>query len=285
MASPEVQILCTVIVLIAFALIGGLISKKSSGSRPVLKKDEFLKFPLILKTALTHNTAVYRFGLPGAKDVLGLPIGQHISVRGVIGGKEIMRSYTPTSLDTDAEGHFELLIKSYPQGNISKMFGELKIGDSIEVRGPKGFYEYLPDVFNHIGMVAGGTGISPMYQIIKAIAADPTDETKVTLIYGNQTEEDMLLKAELDNIAASRPNQFKVHYMLDRPPTAGWNGGVGYITQDIMKQHLPNPTEDGIQLLVCGPPGMVSSVKRAAVALGYEKPKPISKMGDQVFVF
>lgn len=285
MTSPEVQILCTIIVLIAFALIGGLISKKNSNSSPVLKKDEFQEFPLILKTALTHNTAVYRFGLPGARDVLGLPIGQHISVRGVINGKEIVRSYTPTSLDTDAEGYFELLIKSYPQGNISKMFGELKIGDSIQVRGPKGFYEYLPDVFTHIGMIAGGTGISPMYQIVKAIAADPTDRTKVTLIYGNQTEEDMLLKAELDRIVASRPEQFKVHYMLDRPPTTGWTGGIGYVTQEVMEQYLPKATEDGIQLLVCGPPGMVSSVKKASVALGYEKAKPISKMGDQVFVF
>ncbi|CAR28218.1 hypothetical protein ZYGR_0N07100 [Zygosaccharomyces rouxii] len=285
MASPEVQIACTVVALLVFALVGGLIAKKNSGPKAILKKDEFQKFTLILKTSLSHNTAVYRFGLPGAEDVLGLPIGQHISIRGVINGKEIVRSYTPTSLDTDAQGFFELLIKSYPQGNISKMFGELEIGDKIEVRGPKGFYEYAPNVFNHIGMVAGGTGISPMYQIIKAIASDPSDKTKVSLIYGNQNEEDILLKAELDTIVASRPDQFKVFYLLDNPPKEGWNGGAGYVTQDIMKTHLPNPKGDGTQLLVCGPPGLVSAVKRSAVALGYEKAKPISKMGDQVFVF
>lgn len=285
MASPEVQIVCTVVILLVFAVVGGLVAQNNSGPKTVLRKDEFQKFTLILKTSLTHNTAVYRFGLPGANDVLGLPIGQHISIRGVINGKEIVRSYTPTSLDTDAQGYFELLIKSYPQGNVSKMFSELEIGDTIEVRGPKGFYEYAPNVFKHIGMVAGGTGISPMYQIIKAIASDPTDKTKVSLIYGNQSEEDILLKAELDTIVKTRPDQFHVYYLLDNPPKEGWEGGVGYVTQDIIKTHLPNPKEEGTQLLVCGPLGMVSAVKRSAVALGYEKAKPISKMGDQVFVF
>jgi len=48
--------------------------------------------------------------LPNPNDVLGLPIGQHISVRAVINGKEIMRSYTPTSSDDDL-GHFDLMIK------------------------------------------------------------------------------------------------------------------------------------------------------------------------------
>ena len=52
----------------------------------------------------------YRFSLPNPEAVLGLPIGQHISVQAEIGGKQVMRSYTPTSSDDD-KGHFDLLIK------------------------------------------------------------------------------------------------------------------------------------------------------------------------------
>lgn len=52
----------------------------------------------------------YRFALPTPESTLGLPIGQHISVQAEIGGKQIMRSYTPTSSDDD-KGHFDLLIK------------------------------------------------------------------------------------------------------------------------------------------------------------------------------
>lgn len=283
MADNIVRAVIAVIVLVAVAFVGKVLSKRQ---RPaVLIPDKFQEFPLIMKTNLTHNTALYRFGLPGAEDVLGLPIGQHISIRAEIDGKEILRSYTPTSLDSDAQGYFELLVKTYEKGNISKVIGELNIGDKIQVRGPKGFYQYMPNMYTHIGMVAGGTGISPMYQIIKAISTNPADKTKVYLVYGNVTEDDILLKAELDAIVSSNPDQFKVRYLLDKPPADEWTGGVGYVTEEVMKEHLPSANQPSVQLLICGPRPMVSSVKKSAMVLGFEKAKPISKMGDQVFVF
>ena len=52
----------------------------------------------------------YRFKLPHPEDVLGLPTGQHIFVSAEINGKEVRRSYTPTSNDDD-RGHFDLLVK------------------------------------------------------------------------------------------------------------------------------------------------------------------------------
>ncbi|SCU77748.1 LAME_0A02102g1_1 [Lachancea meyersii CBS 8951] len=281
--SLNTIILGTLIALVAVAMLSRVFSTISNV--PVLAKDEFREFPLIAKTVLTHNTAVYRFALPKHTDVLGLPIGQHISIQGFLkDGKEIMRSYTPTSLDSDSVGFFELLIKSYEQGNVSKMIGELEIGDKIKVRGPKGFYTYTPNMNSEIGMIAGGTGIAPMYQVVKSIHADPKDHTKVFIVYGSQTEDDILLKKELDAIVESKPDQFKIYYLLDKPTRDTWTGGVGYVTADVMKQYLPAPG-DGVQILVCGPPGMVSAVKRTAVGLGFEKAKPVSKMGDQVFVF
>lgn len=51
----------------------------------------------------------YRFAIPGGA-ILGLPIGQHVSVSATIGGKLIQRSYTPTSSNDD-KGFFDLLIK------------------------------------------------------------------------------------------------------------------------------------------------------------------------------
>lgn len=273
------------IVAITSVFIAAMVFVKLSGKRePILVGDRFKEFPLVSKTVLNHNTAIYRFGLPKATDVLGLPIGQHISIQGLINGKEIVRSYTPTSLDSDTSGYFELLLKSYPQGNISKMIGELEIGDKVKVRGPKGFYQYEPNMKRQIGMIAGGTGIAPMYQIIKAIASNPIDKTQVYLVYGNQTEEDILLKMELDAIVERNPEQFKIYYTVDKPLTDNWTGGIGYITSDTMQAYLPKPRDD-VQLLLCGPPAMCSSVKKNAVLLGFEKAKPISKMGDQIFVF
>lgn len=281
MSTENIQILGTAVATVVAAFLAYILYTSSGSGKPVLSKEKFQKFPLVQKTVLSHNSAVYRFGLPNPNDILGLPIGQHISIQATIDGQNILRSYTPITLD-DQKGHFDLLIKSYANGNISKFVADLNIGDSINVKGPKGFYKYEPNTSNCLGMVAGGTGIAPMYQLIQAIAKNPSDKTKIVLLYGNVTEEDILLKKELDEITAHHEN-IKVHYVLDKPPK-DWTGGSGYITSELLSQFLPGPAAEN-KLLVCGPPLMVSSIKKAAVGLGYQKAKPISKADDQVFVF
>ncbi|KAG0657171.1 NADH-cytochrome b5 reductase [Maudiozyma exigua] len=254
--------------------------------KKALVHGEFHQYPLLSKNELTKETAIYRFGLPSDSYVLGLPIGQHISIKAEIDGKKLLRSYTPISLDYEAPGYFDLLVKAYPTGNISKMIGELKIGDKIDVCGPAGFYDYNENCRKKLGMVAGGTGITPMYQIMKAIADNPKDTTEISLIYGNTSESEIFLKKELDELCERRPGQINVYYLIDKPEHPDeWKGGIGYVTADLLKEKIASPEEDGVQLLLCGPPRMVSSVKRMAVAMGYTKGKPVSKMEDQIFAF
>lgn len=267
----------------AAALLAVFIFLKNSNSeRAVLKKDDFQEFPLIQKIVLSHDSAIFRFGLPNPTDVLGLPIGQHIQIAAEIEGKNVMHSYTPTSLDQDSKGYFDLLIKVYPNGKLSTYIDNLKLGETIRVKGPKGFYNYQPNMLKHICMVCGGTGITPMYQIIKAILSNPEDNTQITLLYGSQSEADILLRAELDEFAAKHDN-FKLVHFLDRAPE-NWEGRTGYINKEAMEELFSKPSDD-VQLLLCGPPGLVSSIKRASVELGFQKAKPVSKHGDQVFLF
>lgn len=252
----------------------------TQSAKPVLHPTEFSDFPLIKKTVLSPNCAIYKFGLPRPTDVLGLPIGQHVSIAAEIDGKEVVRSYTPTSSDED-KGHFDLLIKSYPTGNISKYLAGLAIGDTIRVRGPKGFFQYTPGMVKSFNMIAGGTGITPMYQIMTAIARNSDDKTQVNLIYANVNEEDILLRKELDAMA-KLPN-FKVHYVLNNPPE-GWKGSAGFVNSDIIKVHT-SPQSADVKLLLCGPPPMVSAIKKAAIDMGYAKARPVSKPEDQIFAF
>jgi NAD(P)H-flavin reductase len=59
-------------------------------------------------------------------------------------------------------------------------------------------------------MIAGGSGITPMFQVAQGILRDPRDVTKVFLIYANVTEEDILLRKELEGWARDHPAHFKV---------------------------------------------------------------------------
>ena len=181
----------------------------------------------------------YRFNLPAPNAILGLPIGQHISIGAVLPqpdgtSKEIVRSYTPISGDHQP-GYFDLLIKSYPQGNISRYMASLAVGQTLRVRGPKGAFVYTPNMVRHFGMIAGGTGITPMLQVVKAIIRGRAagDRTEVDLIFANVTEQDILLREDLDQLAREDKG-FRVHYVLDKPP-AGWTGGVGYVTADMIQ--------------------------------------------------
>ena len=258
------------------------------GARKVLNPAAFQEFPLIQKTPTSHNVAIYRFGLPRPNDILGLPIGQHISLAATPKGvdKEVVRSYTPISSDEDP-GYFDLMIKAYPQGNISAHMTTLKIGDTMKVKGPKGAMVYTPNMCRHIGMISGGTGITPMLQVVRAIERGRPknggkDITQVDLIFANVDPDDILLKEEINHLAAN-DDGFRVHYVLNNPPDK-WDGGVGFVTAEMIQAKLPAPAKD-IKIMICGPPPMVSAMKKATESLGYPKARPVSKLDDQVFCF
>jgi len=254
-----------------------------TGRSKTLDPKVWQEFPLSKKIIISPNTAVYRFTLPHPQDVLGLPIGQHVSVAAHINGKEIVRSYTPTSSDDDL-GHFDLLIKTYEKGNISKYFSLLKIGDKVRFKGPKGQFHYSPSLSREIGMIAGGTGITPMVQIIRAALKNPFDRTVIHLIYANVNEEDILLKDELETLLdVHGETRFKIYYVLNNPP-AGWKGGVGFVSKEQIKEHMP-PTDSNIKILMCGPPPMMTAMKKHLNDLNYPAPRAVSKLVDQVFLF
>ena len=248
-----------------------------------LSPREYLKFSLIQKTQLSHDSYHFVLALPSPNAVLGLPIGQHIAIRATIDDKKISRSYTPTSSNRDL-GRLELTIKLYPDGRLTNNYlRNLQIGDQVEIRGPSGAMRYRKGMCERIGMIAGGTGITPMYQIIRAVCEDETDTTTVSLLYGNKTYEDILLREELERFAAKYPDKFKVWHLLSSPPKE-WKYGKGRITTNLIKERLPQPKQ-GAKILVCGPPGLCDGTKKSLVELGFEKPGAVSKINDQVFFF
>ncbi|XP_059641281.1 NADH--cytochrome b5 reductase 1-like isoform X1 [Cornus florida] len=239
-------------------------NKKPKGC---LDPENFKEFKLVKRTELSHNVALFRFALPTPSSVLGLPIGQHMSCRGKDSqGEQVIKPYTPTTLDSDV-GYFELVIKMYPQGRMSHHFREMREGDYLAVKGPKGKFKYQPGQVRAFGMLAGGTGITPMFQVTRAILENPNDKTNIHLIYANVTNEDILLKEELDNLASNFPNRFKVYYVLNQPPEV-WNGGVGFISKEMIEAHCPAPAAD-VKILRCGPPPMNKAMAANLEALEY----------------
>ncbi|GLC37383.1 hypothetical protein PLESTB_001593200 [Pleodorina starrii] len=257
-ALPAVLLLLVVLVLLL---------KRPRVKKPFLDPNEFKPLPLTEKTFITHNTVRLRFGLPTTDQRLGLPVGQHITflAKGD-DGKDIYRPYTPVS-DDDQLGSVDFVIKIYPQGKMSQVIAKMEVGDTMLMKGPKGRFTYTPNMVEHFGMLAGGTGITPMFQVVNAVLKDPKDRTKVTLLYGNLTEDDILLRKELDQLVAMHGDRLSVYHVLNNPPS-GWQGGSGFITKEMIAERLP-AAGPGHMVLRCGPTPMCTAMQQHLDALGF----------------
>lgn len=153
----------------------------------------------------------------------------------------------------------DLLIKKYPNGPMSTHLHDMVPGQRLDVKGPIPKYPWSPNKHSHIGLIAGGTGITPMFQLLRAIFKNPDDKTKVTLVFGNIAEEDILLKRELEHLENTYPQRFRAFYTLNNPPKH-WAGNSGNVTKELLKTVLPEPKAENIKLFVCGPPGMVGAI-------------------------
>lgn len=242
-----------------FVVAGGLLYQSQSFSAQAdaatgLSPDKFNKLKLQEIFDYNHNTKVFRFALASEDAQFDIPITRFILTKITVDGKEVIRPYTPIATGT---GFFDLMIKAYPGGPMSQHIHAMKPGDDLEIKGPLPKLKYEPNMKKHIGMIAGGTGLTPMLQVISRIISNENDKTDMTLIFGNVTEEDILLRESLDEMVAAHPN-FHVHYLLDKP-SKDWKGDSGYVTKELAKKYLPPPSNDNL-ILVCGPPGLMKTV-------------------------
>ncbi|KAM5353376.1 hypothetical protein ACJ41O_000026 [Fusarium nematophilum] len=248
-----------------------------------LDSSTYRSLPLTEKILIAPNVYRLVFSLPTSTTVLGLPIGQHLAIKAEVDGKSINRSYTPISNNSDV-GNLELVIKCYPDGKLTGGYlANLEVGDEVQFRGPKGAMRYQRGLCKKIGMLAGGTGITPMFQIIRAICEDDRDLTEISLIYANRSEEDILLREELEAFARRYPQNLKLYYLLDNAPK-DWAYGVGFVTKNIMADKFPAHGPDS-KVMLCGPPGMVNAAKKSLANLGFQQPGASARMTDQVFCF
>ena len=198
----------------------------------VLNPLKFRAFKVVSSTQVSHNTKLIRFAIPGDRP-LGLPIGRHIALRAEIDGNQVIRSYTPTSR-SDTKGYFELLIKSYEYGKLSPHLHALKVGGTADVRGPVGRFRWEKNKYPVVGLIAGGTGLTPCLQVIRCILQGPEgegDTTKFVLLFQNRTENDILLRRELEDLQSEFSSRLHVVFFLSNCADAAWGmsssgGGV-----------------------------------------------------------
>ena len=239
---------------------------------PGLHKFRYTKLKLVSREVIPSTTLPVRrlrFEIPNNK-CSGVHTGEQVMLAATIDNDFITRRYTPISAMTDT-GFLELATKVYPRGRMSQYLNSLRIGATVDVKGPTGHFQYTRGGIagvSHIGAVCGGIAITSILEVMRVLANNPKDTTKITLLYVNKTAGDILFKDEIDAMAA-RDDRITVVHCLTKP-SASWTGMRGRPTQETMAELLPPPAESTL-CIVCGSDAMKAGLKQYALALGHDE--------------
>lgn len=223
-----------------------------------LDPKQFVELPLKSAKDLSHDTKELVFDL-GPDHVIGGETAFCVLFKFTKDGKPVIRPYTPVSRP-DTIGEAVFVIKKYKDGAMSQHIHHLQKGDSVEVKGPIQKYKLGTNQHKQIGLIGGGAGITPLFQILQKIAEDPEDKTKVLLLYGSQTPKDILLKEEINSLIKKKPDQLKVQYFVDKAEDNFPEGNVGFITADVLSKNLFKPSDENVKVFVCGPPPLYKAI-------------------------
>eukprot|EP00347_Sterkiella_histriomuscorum_P007280 403349566 len=245
--------------------------------RLIRKLKEPLQISLLGKEELATDTYVYRFQLPDLSSTLGHSTCQYLEFEAEILNRETkqkekyLRYYHPMSKVIDS-GYVDLLIKVYlrnfkhPTGGLfTQYMDQIQEGSVLKITGIGGDIQYdgysnflirnqstklmEKKTYKNVGMIAGGSGITPMFQLVQTVADLKNDFTSLSLIYSNRTPYDIILDEDLTDYEKAG----KLYYFpIVQAPDENWTLGSGRITPQMIESFMPPKNRDDSIILVCG---------------------------------
>ena len=196
---------------------------------------------------------------------------QYVSVSLNINGAPVNKPYTIRSNPKDALGSgdtsYTLTIKlTDPAYASAHILSTWKEGDQVDISGPLGdfYYQDLRDA-KQVVAIAGGSGITPFYSMAAAIA-DGIEDFDLTILYGSRTADGILLKDEIEAVAARSKGRVKVIHVLSHEEKEGFEHG--FITAELIRKYAP---QGDYSVFMCGPKAMYSFEEGEMKKLGLPK--------------
>jgi predicted ferric reductase len=181
----------------------------------------------------------------------------------------------PFSIASSAErgSRVELSIKEL--GNFTATIKDVAVGETAWLDAPYGTFsiDTAADAAGYV-FVAGGIGIAPVMSMLRTLD-DRGDRRPLVLFYGNRAFDRAAFREELEALQARLALRV-VHVLLEPPP--GWTGERGFVTEDVLRRHLPVERQR-LHCFLCGPSAMTASVERALASLGL----PAAHVHSEIF--
>jgi ring-1,2-phenylacetyl-CoA epoxidase subunit PaaE len=200
--------------------------------------------------------------------------GQYLTLKATIDGEEVQRSYSLCSCPLDKE--WKVGIKEVPGGKFSTFANrKLKAGDALEVMEPNGrfFVEVDPNAARNYVAIAAGSGITPVYSIIRThLEAEP--EATFKLFYINQTVASIILREEIEALKNLFMERFEVYHFLTKESRniPLFDGRMNEEKLEAIFSKMVS-IDSVDHVFTCGPEEMIFMVKDYLVAKGMDEKK------------
>jgi ring-1,2-phenylacetyl-CoA epoxidase subunit PaaE len=223
--------------------------------------------------ATTRDSVVITLAVPEhLAETFAYVQGQYLTLRAVIDGAEVRRSYSICSAVQDKR--LRVAIKKVAGGAFSNWAaGHLLPKSMIDVMPPQGHFHIplSPDAARHVMAFAAGSGITPMLSIIKTmLMAEPL--TRITLVYGNRSSSGVMFKEELEDLKDRFLTRLNLVWVMSRETQdiELFNGRIDYEkTSELLERWVDPASIDAA--FICGPHEMMLAVTRALQDKGVDK--------------
>ncbi|AEA22893.1 FAD-binding oxidoreductase [Pseudonocardia benzenivorans] len=210
---------------------------------------------------VTHDMRHLVLKLVEPEEIKFFP-GQYLDL--MVPGTEESRSFSMANVP-GREGHFEFVIKIYPDGLFSEFLAtKVSVGDRLDVEGPFGTFTLRESRSSPLIFVGGGAGLAPVLGLLRSMA-DRGVEREAVFYYGARGQRDLCFEKELRELEERLPNFRYVPALSEPADGDDWSGETGLIT-DVVKRLESDLS--GRDAYVCGPPPMVDAAIPVLTALG-----------------
>lgn len=199
--------------------------------------------------------------------------GQHLTIKVNVNGEILFRTFSISSVP-NVDNFLTLTIKRIKGGKVTNYLADnLKIGDTLEVTAPSGQFFLTPEPAHqkHYVMIAGGSGITPIYSMIGTILKfEP--KSKITLLYANRTSNSIIFKEKFEKWAKEFPAQLEIKHFLSEEENPQ-NAIKGYITRVSLEELVNKYGKKQLDFYLCGPEIMTNKLIDDLNYLGVPKDK------------
>lgn len=194
--------------------------------------------------------------------------GQHVDLRLTAeDGYVAQRSFSLASAAGNG-ARIETTVQRVEEGEVSPfLVDELRVGDTLELRGPiGGYFTWSPPSSRPLMLIAGGSGVVPLMAMLRT-RRNARETGPALLLYSSRGFDQILYRAELDQLAAAPGAPTIVHTLTRRAPP-GWSGEQGRIDRAMLERRGIAAFEEP-DTYICGPTPFVEAVADHLLSLGH----------------